>query len=99
MQFADAFEQPRGLGFLQQVAAGAGTHGGEHRIVIAVNGEHQDRQLGMRLVDSAHAFYAGHAGEADVGEQNIGRVSLDGGQRYFHGIVLAGDLRGRPMRR
>ncbi len=87
MQLFDAFQQAERLGLLEQVTACAGADGGKDGVIVAVHREHQDGKTRKQLVEAANSFDTGHARQADIGQDQVGRRTLDGGQGLLHGAV------------
>ena len=92
MQFVNTVQQLGGFRFFEKVATSARADGRVDRVIVAMDGEHENRQFRKALMDLAHALYAGHPGQSDVGKQDVRRLPLDGRQRRFHGLILTGNL-------
>jgi hypothetical protein len=85
--FAEAFEQPCRRGFLQEVAARAGTQRLEDPLVVVADRQHQQQHLRVLLAEEAHALKPGHAGQLDIHEREIGRANPEAVQRFLHRAV------------
>ncbi len=80
------------LGALEQVAAGAGLHRGEHGGVLVVHRQHQHRGLGHRLADPPGRLDPVEAGHPDVHQHDVRLGQLGLADRGLAVLGLADHL-------
>ena len=93
---ADRPDQLRALGALEQVAAGAGAHRREHRLVVVVHRQHEDRDVRRRVDDPARGLDAVEPGHVDVHQHDVRVPGRDRGDRLLARRGLARPGRCRP---
>ncbi len=77
--FRTSASNPRGSGFRRQLRR-------------QMNRDHEDRKLGMPASDLTCHIYPVQIRHAEIQNHNIGRRTLDPGQRFFAGPRLSTDL-------
>src|SRR5262245_13778871 len=77
-------EQARRRRLLQQIPRRSRAPRLEDAIVIVVDRQHQDEQIGMPLLEDANAVDAAHAGKTDVVEDDVREIAVDPVERFLH---------------